>query len=203
MESSNLKKWIEPALQALPRKRFIFTGIILIILSLVIAFPLFNRMIYPLEYESNIIKSAKQTGTDPFLIMAIIRVETKFDPEKQSHVGAQGLMQLMPSTVDHVIKNGNFSPSMKQYIKVPAVNIQVGSWYISDLNRQFKGNKVAVIASYNAGPTRVKKWLSDGTWDGTRQNAHKIPYGETRHYVQRVTFFYEKYKSLYKDLVKE
>jgi soluble lytic murein transglycosylase len=203
MESSNLKKWIEPALQALPRKRFIFMGIIFIILSLVIAFPLFNRWIYPLDYESNILKSAKQTGTDPFLIMAIIRVETKFDPEKQSHVGAQGLMQLMIPTVDYAIKKGNFSPSMRQYIKVPAVNIQVGSWYLSDLTKQFKGNKVAVIAAYNAGPTRVQKWLKDGTWDGTRQNAQKIPYGETRHYVQRVTFFYEKYKSLYIDLVEE
>ena len=111
MESSNLKKWIEPALQALPRKRFIFIGIFFIILSLVVAFPLFNRWIYPLEYESNILKSAEQTGTDPFLIMAIIRVETKFDPEKQSHVGAQGLMQLMIPTVDYAIKKGNFSPS--------------------------------------------------------------------------------------------
>ncbi|WP_051271801.1 lytic transglycosylase domain-containing protein [Shimazuella kribbensis] len=203
MESSNLKKWIEPAIQALPRKRFILTGIILIILSLVIAFPLFNRWIYPLDYEDNILKSAKQTGTDPFLIMAIIRVETKFDPEKQSHVGAEGLMQLMPPTVDDAIKKGNFSPSMKQYIKVPAVNIQVGSWYLSELTKRFKGNKVAVIASYNAGPNRVQKWLNAGTWDGTRQNVQKIPYGETRHYVQRVTFFYEKYKSLYTDLVKE
>ena len=92
---------------------------------------------------------------------------------------------------------------MRQYIKVPAVNIQVGSWYLSQLTKKFEGNKVAVIAAYNAGPTRVQKWLDDGTWDGTRQNVHKIPYGETRHYIQRVTFFYEKYKSLYMDLVKK
>jgi soluble lytic murein transglycosylase len=202
MESSNLKKWVKPALQALPRKRFISIGIILIILSLAIAFPLFNRWIYPLDYESNILSSSRSTGADPFLVMAIIRVETKFDPEKQSRVGAQGLMQLMPSTVDYAIYKGNFSPALRQYIKDPAVNVHVGNWYISQLNKEFKGNKVAVIAAYNAGPARVEKWLKDGTWDGTRQNVQKIPYGETRHYVQRVTFFYEKYKSLYSDLVK-
>jgi soluble lytic murein transglycosylase len=201
MELSRIKRWIEPVRRALPRKRFIFAGLALIVLSLTVAFPLFNRWIYPLDYEDEIIKSAEQTGTDPYLIMAIIRVETKFDPEKQSHVGAQGLMQLMMPTVDEVIKKANFSPSMRQFIKLPAANIKVGSWYLSDLTKRFKGNKVAVIAAYNAGPSKVSQWLQEGKWDGTRQNVHKIPYGETRHYVQRVTFFYEKYKSLYKDLV--
>lgn len=202
MESSNLKKWIDPALRALPRKRFIFIGFILIILSLAIAFPLFNRWIYPLDYEKNILNSARVTGADPFLIMAIIRVETKFDPEKQSRVGAEGLMQLMPPTVDYAIRKGNFSPALRQYIKDPSVNIQVGGWYLSQLTKTFNGNKVAVIAAYNAGPSRVEQWMEDGTWDGTRQNVQKIPYGETRHYVQRVTFFYEKYRSLYSSLVK-
>ncbi len=199
METSNLKKWIEPAIRALPRKRYIFIGIILIILTLTIAYPLFNRWIYPLDYENNIIESAKVTGADPYLVMAIIRVETKFNPEQQSRVGALGLMQLMPPTVDYAIRRGNFSPALREYIKDPAVNIRVGSWYLSQLDKEFKGNKVAVIAAYNAGPTRVEQWLKDGVWNGTRQNVQKIPYGETRHYIQRVTFFYEKYKSLYSD----
>jgi soluble lytic murein transglycosylase len=133
--------------------------------------------------------------------MAIIRVETKFDPEQQSRVGALGLMQLMPPTVDYAIRKGNFSPALREYIQDPAVNIRVGSWYISQLNKEFNGNKVAVIAAYNAGPTRVEQWIQEGVWDGNRQNVQKIPYGETRHYIQRVTFFYEKYKSLYSDLL--
>lgn len=202
METSNLRKWIEPALRALPRKRYILIGIIFIILCLSIAYPLFNRWIYPLDYEKNILDSARVTGADPYLVMAIIRVETKFDPEKQSRVGAQGLMQLMPPTVDYAIRKGNFSPALRQYIKDPAVNIRVGSWYISQLNQEFHGNKVAVIAAYNAGPARVEEWLKQGTWNGTRQNVQKIPYGETRHYIQRVTFFYEKYRSLYDDALK-
>jgi soluble lytic murein transglycosylase len=157
---------------------------------------------YPLKYEDYIINSAEETGADPYLVMAIIRVETKFDPEGKSRVGASGLMQLMPGTVDTIIKQGHFSPSLRNYINDPVVNIQLGSWYIAYLTNDFKGNKVAVMAAYNAGPNKVHKWINQGIWDGTRQNVSQIPYEETRQYVQRVSFFYEKYKQLYSDLPK-
>ena len=59
---------------------------------------------------------------------------------------------------------------------------------------------MAAVAAYNAGPTIVQKWLNNNVWDGTIENADQIPYGETRHYVKRVTYLYEKYRALYKDL---
>jgi len=203
MELSDIKKWIKPAIDALPPKRYLFIALVLLLAFLLVASPLFNRLIYPLEYEEYILDSAEITGADPFLVMAIIRVETKFDPDKQSRVGAQGLMQLMPDTVDYAIKKGNFSPSFRDYVDDPAVNIHMGSWYIATLTKEFKGNKVAVMAAYNAGPTRVQRWLKNGTWDGTRQNVTQIPYGETRHYVQRVSYYYEKYKQVYSHLAKK
>jgi soluble lytic murein transglycosylase len=49
----------------------------------------------------------------------------------------------------------------------------------------------------------VDKWISSGVWDGTRQNLDQIKYGETRHYVARVSYYYEKYKQLYKDNYEE
>jgi soluble lytic murein transglycosylase len=203
MEIAEIKRWIKPAIDALPPKRTLIVVFTVILLFLLVATPLFNRWIYPLEYEEYILDSAESTGADPFLVMAIIRVETKFDPDKQSRAGARGLMQLMPGTVDETIRLGNFSPAFRDYVDDPAINIRMGSWYIAHLTERFKGNKVAVVAAYNAGPTRVQKWLDSGVWDGTRQNASQIPYGETRHYVQRVTFFYEKYRQLYSDLLKK
>ncbi|MBA4496461.1 lytic transglycosylase domain-containing protein [Paenactinomyces guangxiensis] len=202
MELSNIKKWIKPAIVALPPKRTLLIAFVLLLLYLLVASPLFNRLMYPLEYEEYIVNSAEATGADPYLVMAIIRVETKFDPDKQSRVGARGLMQLMPETVDFAIKKGNFSPSFRDYVEDPAINIHMGSWYIAALTKEFKGNKVAVMAAYNAGPGRVHKWLDQGVWDGTRQNVDQIPYGETRHYIQRVTNYYEKYKQLYQHLPK-
>lgn len=85
------------------------------------------------------------------------------------------------------------------YIKDPAINIQLGSWYIASLTERYHGNKVAVMAAYNAGPGKVDRWLKNGTWDGTSQHASQIPFWETRNYVQRVSFYYEKYKQLYND----
>lgn len=202
MELSNIKKWVRPAIVALPQKRVLLIAFVLLLVFLFVASPLFNRWIYPLEYEEFILDSAEATGADPYLVMAIIRVETKFDPDKTSRVGAQGLMQLMPETVDLAVQRGGFSPAFRDYVNDPAINIRMGSWYLAALNREFKGNKVAVMAAYNAGPGNVHKWLDQGIWDGTRQNVHQIPFGETRHYIQRVTFYYEKYKQIYSDLPK-
>jgi soluble lytic murein transglycosylase len=62
---------------------------------------------------------------------------------------------------------------------------------------------VAVAASYNRGPTKVAEWIREGVWDGTRKNSYKIPVKETRDYVDRVTYYYDKYRSLYKDLAEK
>lgn len=200
MELSSIKKWIKPAIVALPPKKALVVALLLVIIFIFVATPWFNRLIYPLEYEEYIIDSAQVTGVDPYLVVAVIRTETKFDPDKKSRVGAIGLMQLTPITVDEAIKEGNFSPASRDYIHDPAINIRLGSWYLARLTKRFKGNKVAAVAAYNAGPTIVQKWLEKKVWDGTIENADQIPYGETRHYVKRVTYLYEKYRALYKDL---
>lgn len=197
MELSNLKKWIRPALNALPSKRKMIIGILVIIAIMLIAIPLSNRWMYPLKYEEEIRNSAKQYGVSPYLVMGVIRVETKFSPEAVSHKTAQGLMQLTPQTVDEVIGSGNFSNSTRDQIAIPAMNIQMGTWYLSHLLERFQGNEPVAVAAYNAGPNRVDGWLKNKVWDGTLQNADDIPYPETRKYVQKVMAYYSKYKSIY------
>lgn len=197
MAMPDFRKWIQPAVMALPSKRKIALGFLLLLLFLSVVSPLFNQWMYPLKYEEHIFYSAEATGADPFLVMAIIRVESKFEPQKQSPKGAQGLMQLMPETVDWIISEGKFSPAFRDLVYDPQVNIHMGSWYISGLVREFQGNKIAAIAAYNAGPGNVKRWLKEGKWDGSRRKLNAVPYGETRHYIRRVTFFYEKYRTLY------
>jgi soluble lytic murein transglycosylase len=203
LTKQRLKRLIKPAIEALPRKRALLIALLGVVLFILVAIPWFNRLIYPLEYEDFIIESAQVTGVDPYLVIAIIRTETKFDPDGKSRVGATGLMQLMPATVTEAVKKGNFSPSFHDDVNDPAVNIRLGSWYLAELTKQFRGNKIAVIAAYNAGPTRVKQWISQGVWDGTVENVEQIPYGETRHYVKRVTYLYERYQALYGDLMEE
>lgn len=152
---------------------------------------------YPIEYEAEVAVSSQAFDVDPHLIMAIIRVESHFRPEVSSHKGAYGLMQLMPDTAQWMVDDGHFEPHFLQRLHEPAVNIHMGSWYVKQLLYEFDENEVAAIAAYNAGPGRVKGWIQEGAWDGRERHIEQIPFGETRHYVERVLFYYDKYKTLY------
>ncbi|EFM08821.1 Lytic transglycosylase catalytic [Paenibacillus curdlanolyticus YK9] len=156
------------------------------------------RWMYPIHYQEDIRASAWDYGLDPLLIAAVIRVETNYKTGKESHKGALGLMQIMPDTADWVINKAGFSDVTEDTLRHRAdISIQIGSWYLSSLHKQFDGNAVAAVAAYNAGPGNVKKWMENGVWDGAMDTVSNVPFGETRHYVQRVFYYYNKYKDLY------
>ncbi|NHN31388.1 lytic transglycosylase domain-containing protein [Paenibacillus agricola] len=156
-----------------------------------------SKILYPIRYQEEIQKNALAYELDPFLIAAIIRVESNYVNDIESKKGAYGLMQLMPDTSNWIVEAGKFSPSFKKDLHNPAVSIQLGSWYLSWLHKQFNGNAVLAIAGYNAGQGNVFEWLEADVWDGTLEHAGSIPYGETRHYLQRVLYYYNKYDQLY------
>lgn len=159
-----------------------------------------QKLMYPIDYETEIAVSSQTFDIDPHLILAIIRVESHFRPEVSSHKGAYGLMQLMPDTAQWMVDEGHFEAEFMQRLHEPAVNIHMGSWYIKQLMSEFDGNLVAAVAAYNAGPGRVHRWIEEGKWDGQKKHIEHIPFGETRHYVERVLYYYDKYKSLYPTL---
>ncbi|TMV48335.1 lytic transglycosylase domain-containing protein [Paenibacillus mesophilus] len=156
-----------------------------------------GKWIYPIRYEQDIAISAKNYKVDPFLIAAIIRVETNFNPDKVSRKGAVGLMQLMPDTAEWIVERAGYAEETSRSLHRGDVNIEVGAWYLNSLYNQFDNNQIAVLAAYNAGPGNARKWLENGTWDGTLKHIGQIPFGETRHYVQRVLYYYDKYAKLY------
>lgn len=131
MANFGLQKWLRPAVAALPSRGKLGLALLLILIFLIVATPLFNRWMYPLDYEDKILYSADTTGADPFLVMAIIRAESKFSPNAESHAGAKGLMQLTPNTVEWVVERGSFpqrskNPSMiLRSISIWAVGISL------------------------------------------------------------------------------
>ncbi|TYP74147.1 lytic transglycosylase domain-containing protein [Paenibacillus methanolicus] len=160
-----------------------------------------GRWMYPIAYEADIRVSAKNYGLEPQLIAAIARVETNYSPGKVSRKGAVGIMQIMPDTAKWIVERGGFNGVTLDNLSARAdIGIEIGSWYLQSLHKQFDDNRYAAIAAYNAGPGTVKRWLSEGTWDGREETLDNIPYGETRHYVQRVIYYYNKYRKLYPDL---
>ena len=125
------------------------------------------------------------------LLLSIARQESSFEPNARSSAGARGLMQLMPATARAVSRSIKTRYSRTRLTTDPAYNIRLGRAYIGALIEQYSGSYVLAIASYNAGPGSVNRWIR--TFGDPRQAdvdvidwIEQIPYSETRNYVQRV-----------------
>jgi len=125
------------------------------------------------------------------LVHALIRQESGFDQHAKSPSGAQGLMQLMPATAREVAKKNNVRYNYKKLTQDPQYNIFLGANYLAHLLKRYDGAYVLAIAAYNAGPSRVNRWIKE-FGDPRQENidmitwVERIPIYETRNYVQRV-----------------
>jgi soluble lytic murein transglycosylase len=150
---------------------------------------LVRRLTHPLEYEREIRASAVDFGVEPSLVAAVIKAESRFDPEATSSRGAYGLMQLLPETARFVSERTGISGDYRD----PETNIRIGTRYLSYLQSRYDGDERLVLAAYNSGEGRVDRWLSDEGFDVSRD----IPFAETRDYVQNVTESQRVYEDLY------
>ena len=154
-------------------------------------------LLYPQEYEQQVKKAAAEFGVEEPLIYAVIRTESGFRPEVESAVGAQGLMQLMPSTFDWLQESldGEIVYSSDS-LADPDINIRYGTYLLSVLLKQYEVRDTA-IAAYNAGTSTVDSWLEDTSISPDGKTLTDIPYEETATYVEKVDDAYEMYKRLY------
>ena len=138
-------------------------------------------------------------GADPLLVNSIIKAESLFDKNAFSSAGAMGLMQLMPGTGRRVAKKLKMKLSGNEQLFDPAINLRLGAYHLGQLVKEFKGQLVPAIASYNAGSRPVKRW-----WKNRKKNEpietfiERIPYQETRNYVKKVLGYLQEYRRLYR-----
>jgi len=122
----------------------------------------------------------------------IMRQESLFNMQAQSHAGALGLMQLMPATARETARKAGLPYSKSRLTSDPDYNMILGSLYIKQMLDRYDSNRTLAIAAYNAGPGRVDRWLDemgdprDPAIDETDW-IEQIPIYETRNYVHRVT----------------
>ena len=140
---------------------------------------------FPLLYNHDILKQSKVTGIDPSWLLGIARQESAFDPKARSHVGAMGLMQLMPKTGKLIAKLIHKPLKTTNELYDPSRNIQLGSAYLRRMYDTHQQNPVLATASYNAGPHRIKRWLPDNDLP-TDIWIENIPFKETRRYTRSV-----------------
>ena len=158
----------------------------------------FSKVEYAKKYEEYVEKYSAEFNVDENLVYSIIKAESDFDQYAVSSQGAVGLMQIMPETFLHDIKDALNIDGGAEVLYDPDINIRAGIYYLSYLLEYFGSSRTAV-ASYNAGIGNVSKWLKDGNitdFDGELM-INEIPFFETRVYVKKVESYYKKYSELY------
>lgn len=151
---------------------------------------------FPPAYRESFMQWGQQTGVDPYLLMAITRRESAYNPVALSPAGARGLMQLMPGTATQVSRQLGLNDPGPYGVLEPELNIRLGSTYLRDKLNRYQGNRLAATAAYNAGPGRVDQWLGTHSMESFDLFVESIPFRETRDYVQAVLSYRVIFESL-------
>lgn len=170
--------------------------VVILVLIIIIQPRWLQRLLYPIHHEEIIFSCADKFGLDPYLITAVIRVESKFFPKALSSVGARGLMQIMPETGRWAAAEMDLADFTPDRLYEPEINILIGSWYLAGLRREFTELKL-VLAAYNSGAGNVQRWLETQEFMGQAPEIQDFPFPETRSYVAKVLDSYRRYQEIY------
>ena len=154
------------------------------------------ELIYPLLYWDLVKKYSKARDLDPYLVTALIRQESTFNPTVRSRAGAQGLMQILPSTGKLLARQERQSYSPRDLYN-PEINIRYGTLYLKQLLERFNGRIDYSLASYNAGFNRVQSWTDMDLTIDQEVFIEEIPFKETRNYIKLVLRNEMLYRRLY------
>jgi soluble lytic murein transglycosylase len=184
------------------------TGISVLIIFIFFVFSVFYfetplSVIRPVFHKQIINYYCKLYKMDPLFVTAIIKEESKFLRRAHSHMGAIGLMQLMPKTARELALELGYTNFSEKDLESPKVNINLGMYYLYKLDKLFRGDKVHILASYNAGIGNVQSWQQKNKNGSIK--IEDIPYKETKTYVQNVlrTYQWMKETQRIKKLIRE
>ncbi len=159
---------------------------------------------YPLMYRTELMRYAKPKGIDPRFVLAIMKQESSFRANAKSPAAARGLLQLVYDTALKYNQQAGFPAMQADDLYQPAINIAIGSVYISDLKKEFSGLYEAVAASYNGGEDNAARWLNRSTPKDAGVFASEVGFAETKNYVFKVMNNYRVYRELYtEDLLRK
>ena len=168
---------------------------------------------HPLKYKEEIEEYSDMYNLPYELVASVINVESSFDENAKSSKGAIGLMQLKYSTAKYIVEyyssndylstnnlenvnENNISLTSENDLFNPKINIEIGCMYLRYLLDKFQVLDTA-LASYNAGETRVRVWLSDSNYSQDSKTLYNIRYKETKYYVKKVYNNINYYKKLF------
>lgn len=149
----------------------------------------------PRAYEHLVRRAAQRHSVDPNLLLAVMRVESVYQPRIVSYAGAIGLMQIMPRTGKNIADSLGHRNFTTADLLDPETNIDFAAWYLASLIERFDGRLPLAIASYNGGPHNVRRWMHAHSPDMPLDAfLERIPFEQTHRYVRRVLTHYAAYR---------
>jgi soluble lytic murein transglycosylase len=149
-----------------------------------------QELTLPLRHEDIIRQQSREKGVDAALIAAVIYSESKFD-DQTSSVGARGLMQITPEAAKEIERHSGGTTFELGDLSDPEINIRYGTYLLRELLDRYDDDAVAALAAYNAGPANVDRW------GGSDLTVERIPFPETRAYVEDVLDKQRAYRQKY------
>ena len=140
---------------------------------------------FPAPFYDIVHTHAHEKQLDAAYVYAIMRQESGYQSDIRSSTGALGLMQLMPATAKQLARKQKIS-LRKLNLIIPNINVNLGTAYLKKLLKRFNNNHILATAAYNAGPTRVKRWLKKYGCHEQDIWIELIPFSQTRKYVKHV-----------------
>lgn len=157
----------------------------------------FYKASYPLKYTETVEQAGEIAGISQSLLYAVIRTESGFCAEAQSSVGACGLMQITPDTLNWVrYRMGETGEAHPDLLFLPEANIHYGAQTLALLLKEF-GSLDTALAAYHAGWGNVTRWLEDSRYSEDGESLYCIPFSDTDSYVTKVLSTANMYRSVY------
>ena len=157
----------------------------------------YQRAFHPLSYASAIARYSSAADVDPYLVAAVVNVESSFRPDVVSSAGAVGLMQVVPSTAQPIARDAGIKGKMDvAALSDPDTNIRIGTLYLAELLARYSGDVKLALAAYNAGMGNADVWAAE--WKRNHGAlSDTIDFPETAHYVDEVEAQAATYRTLY------
>ena len=152
--------------------------------------------LFPKPYWYDLKRFSANNGLDPYLVAALIRQESEFNPNAVSRSNAVGLMQLLPKVGREVARQDKLRSFTPSQLFIPAINLQLGTHYFRSRVDKFGAVEYA-LAAYNAGDDRVEEWQGMAKYRDVAEFVESIPFTETRDYVQAIVRNANMYRLLY------
>jgi soluble lytic murein transglycosylase len=159
----------------------------------------FYRVVYPLDFDPQIVRLSGEHKLDPYFVFALICQESHYEETIVSAAGAIGLMQLMPATAKLQASRIGTKVSTEELYHADR-NLEIGIAHVAELWNDFQGDSVLVLAAYNAGKSIAQAWFEEFGHLDRDEFIESIPYRETRLFIKNIIEHAAAYRRLYPDV---